>query len=177
MPATQQRRNGGSRPSSARSGSTSRSKPKASSANQSSGSSRSSAAKTRSSGAKTRARASSSRSRTQSSAQRAKSDGRSSSGGGTTQSVKQTAQSAGSAVKGVVVPVATAALGAAAGVVLGRTALARRRKVLGVKVPGTGGGLDTLAKNVGEAGKQLGRFAGEVRVAREKAEEIGKALT
>lgn len=92
------------------------------------------------------------------------------------------AQSVGSAVKAVAAPVATAAIGAAAGVlggvVLGRTALGRKRKVLGVKLPGNGsGGIETLAKNVNEAGKQFGRFAGEVRTARQKAEEIGKALT
>lgn len=91
------------------------------------------------------------------------------------------AQKATDAVKTSVVPMASAAVAAAAGiaggVVLGRTALARKRKILGVKVPGTGNGLDNLAKNVGEAGKQFGRFAREVRTAREKAEEIGKALT
>jgi hypothetical protein len=91
------------------------------------------------------------------------------------------AQKAGEVVKTSVVPMATAAFGAAAGiaggVVLGRTALARKRKIMGVKVPGSSGGLDNLAKNVGEAGKQFGRFAREVQTARQKAEEIGKALT
>jgi hypothetical protein len=73
-------------------------------------------------------------------------------------------------------PLATAVLGAAAGVVLGRNGRSRRRKVLGVTVPGQGDGLQTLGKGMGEAGKQLGRLASEVRAAREKAEEIGKAL-
>jgi len=86
----------------------------------------------------------------------------------------------GHAVKAVAAPMATAALGAAAGViggvVLGRTARGRKRKVLGVKMPGRKRGLDGLVKNVGEAGKQLGRLTGEVRTAREKAEQIGKAL-
>jgi hypothetical protein len=53
-----------------------------------------------------------------------------------------------------------------------------------VKVPGTGGGIDGLAKQVGKAGKQfnkankqLGQLTGEVRAAREKAEQIGKVIS
>jgi len=42
---------------------------------------------------------------------------------------------------------------------------------------GRSGGVDGLAKNVGEAGKQLARLADEVRTGRKKAEEIGKALS
>jgi hypothetical protein len=80
----------------------------------------------------------------------------------------------------VIVPMASAAIAAAAGVVggvvLDRTKLSRRRKVLGVSVPGTGRGFDGFARHVGEAGKQLGRLATEVRETREKAEQVGKAL-
>lgn len=75
---------------------------------------------------------------------------------------------------------ATAAFAAAAGVVggvvLDRTKLTRKRKVLGVKMPGTGRGIDGFARQVGEAGRQLGKLATEVREAREKAEQVGKAL-
>jgi hypothetical protein len=46
-----------------------------------------------------------------------------------------------------------------------------------VKLPGTRGGFDGLAKNVGSAANQLGRLAGEVREARERAEKVGKALS
>ena len=53
----------------------------------------------------------------------------------------------------------------------------RRRKVLGIPVPGTGKGLSALSKQVGEAGKQLGKLANEVRMTREKAEEVGKAIS
>jgi hypothetical protein len=78
-------------------------------------------------------------------------------------------------------PVATALAGAAAGVVggvvLGRTKLQRTRKVLGIKVPAKRDGMETLAKNVSEAGKQFGKLASEVRAARQKAEGIGKALS
>jgi hypothetical protein len=80
-------------------------------------------------------------------------------------------------------PVVTAVAGAAAGVVggmiLGRKGKAPK-KVLGLKVPGTGGGgmnFDGLAKNVGNAASQLGKLAGEVREARERAEKVGKALS
>ena len=34
-----------------------------------------------------------------------------------------------------------------------------------------------VAKSLNAAGKQFGKLAGEVRVARQKAEDIGKALT
>jgi hypothetical protein len=82
---------------------------------------------------------------------------------------------------GGVVPVVTAVAGAAAGVIggviLGRKGKAPK-KVLGVKVPGTGGsGFDGLADNVGNAAKQLGKLASEVREARQRAEKIGKALS
>jgi hypothetical protein len=78
-------------------------------------------------------------------------------------------------------PVVTAVAGAAAGVV-GGGLLGRKNKapekVLGVKIPGTGGsGFDGLAKNVGTAANQLGRLAGEVREARQRAEKVGKALS
>jgi hypothetical protein len=76
---------------------------------------------------------------------------------------------------------ATAAIAAAAGVVggvvLDRKKLTGKRKVLGVSVPGTGGGLDGFARQVGEAGKQLGKLAAEVRETREKAQQVGKALS
>jgi len=77
--------------------------------------------------------------------------------------------------------VATATIGTVAGmaggVILGRNALNRRRKVLGVTIPGTRAGLSDVAKQVGEAGRQFGKLATEVRTAREKAEAIGKVLS
>ena len=76
----------------------------------------------------------------------------------------------------------TAAIGLAGGVLLGRTAAARKpRKVLGVKLPTQHkadlSGLSNLAKSVNDAGRQFGKLAGEVRQARQKAEEIGRALS
>jgi hypothetical protein len=85
------------------------------------------------------------------------------------------------AIKNIGVPVATATAGAAAGVagglILGRAALKRPRKVLGITLPGQTAGLSGVAKEIGGAGKQLGKLASEVRAAREKAEEIGKVLS
>jgi hypothetical protein len=82
------------------------------------------------------------------------------------------------AIKNAAVPLATAAVGAAAGVVFGQRQARRPKKVLGVPIPGTrGSGLDGLAKNIGEAGKQFGKLASEVRAARQKAEDVGKALS
>jgi hypothetical protein len=85
------------------------------------------------------------------------------------------------AIKSIGIPVASATLGAVAGVagtaLLGRKALKRPRKVLGVPIPGTSQGLAGVAKQVSDAGKQFGKLATEVRTAREKAEEIGKALS
>ena len=85
--------------------------------------------------------------------------------------------SAGKSVaKNIAFPVASAMAGAAAAMALGQRNTKRPKKVLGVSIPGTGGGHDGLAKNVGEVAKQIGRLADEVRTGRQKAEEIGKAL-
>jgi hypothetical protein len=74
----------------------------------------------------------------------------------------------------------TAAIGAtvgiAGGVLLGRTALARERKVLGVPMPKKID-LAGVGQQLGEAGRQFGKLASEVRTVREKAEQIGKVLT
>jgi hypothetical protein len=53
----------------------------------------------------------------------------------------------------------------------------RPRKVFGVPIPGTGSGLDGVAKDIRKAGKQFGKLAGEVQTARKKAEDVGKALS
>ena len=63
--------------------------------------------------------------------------------------------------------------------------LARKpKRVLGMKIPGTGGGIDGFAKQVGKAGKQfkkaskqVGQLTEEVRAAREKAEQVGKVIS
>jgi hypothetical protein len=70
------------------------------------------------------------------------------------------------------------------GVVLGSKFARKPKKVLGVKVPGTGGGVDGLAKQIGKAGKQftkaskqIGELTDEVRGAKEKAEKVGKVIS
>jgi hypothetical protein len=74
-----------------------------------------------------------------------------------------------------VVPVATATIGIAGGVLLGRNGRSKHRKLLGIEIPdkidfsGVGGQL-------GEAGRQFGKLATEVRSVRQKAEQIGRAL-
>ena len=58
------------------------------------------------------------------------------------------------------------------------------KRVLGVKIPGTGNGLHGVAKQVKKAGKQfnktakqVGELTDEVRSARKKAEDVGKAIS
>jgi hypothetical protein len=70
-----------------------------------------------------------------------------------------------------------AAAGIAGGVLLGATVVKRPKKVLGIKVPRHQVDFSQVVRSVNAAGKQFGALAGEVRSARQKAEEIGKALT
>jgi hypothetical protein len=85
----------------------------------------------------------------------------------------------------IIASVATGAAGLIGGAVLGqRLARSKPKRVLGIQVPGTGTGMDGLAKQVGKAAKQfkkaskqVGELTDEVRAAREKAEEVGRAFT
>lgn len=79
-------------------------------------------------------------------------------------------------VREALTAVVGATVGVAGGVLLGRTALARERKVLGVPLPNKID-LSGVGQQIGEAGRQFGRLAGEVRGVREKAEQIGRALS
>jgi hypothetical protein len=56
--------------------------------------------------------------------------------------------------------------------------MSRNRKVLGVEMP-TKVSVDFagVTQQLGEAGKQFGKLAGEVRSVREKAEQVARALT
>ena len=83
----------------------------------------------------------------------------------------------------VVAGVGTVA-GLVGGVLLGSKFAKKPKKVLGVKVPGTGAGIDGFTKQVGKAGKQftkaskqLGELTDEVRSAKEKAEQVGKVIS
>ena len=82
------------------------------------------------------------------------------------------------------VPVVTGAAGIAGGILIGRTALQRQRKVLGIPVGVKKVDLSNVTNHIGEAGKQFGKLAdevrkgtAEVRSAREKAEQIARAFT
>ncbi|HWF49933.1 MAG TPA: hypothetical protein VG294_04725 [Solirubrobacteraceae bacterium] len=79
-------------------------------------------------------------------------------------------------VTSVAIPAVTAALGVAGGVLLGRTALRRNHTLLGVPVPGMKVDLSNISSNIGDAARQFGRLAREVQVAREKAEQVARAL-
>lgn len=93
----------------------------------------------------------------------------------TTSAARQSSNGSSGAVP-VIAAAAGTALGVVGGVIFGRKAKGPK-KVLGVKLPGTGDGFDGLAKTVGEAATQFGRLAAEVRKARERAEKVGKALS
>jgi hypothetical protein len=116
--------------------------------------------------------------RSRSSQSRSASNGADTSPGGLSTAASAIGDAGKAVTKSVVFPVASAMAGAAAGMALAQRRGKRRKKVLGVSIPGTGtGGADGLAKNLGEAGKQLARLADEIRTGRQKAEEIGKALS
>ena len=79
---------------------------------------------------------------------------------------------------------ATGAAGLVGGAVLGTRLAKKPKKVLGVRVPGSGRGMDDVVKQVGKAGKQfkkaskqVGQLASEVQAARKKAEDLGKAIS
>jgi hypothetical protein len=107
-------------------------------------------------------------------------------GGSTTSSASQNGSAADHAAWGAIarigVPAVTGVAGIAGGVLLGRKALHRDRTLLGIPVPDKVD-LAGVTRQIGEAGKQFARLAGEIRTVtaevrnvREKAEQIGKAL-
>jgi hypothetical protein len=76
------------------------------------------------------------------------------------------------------VSVLTGAIGVAGGVLLGRTKFQNRRTVLGIPVPGkVDVDLGGITQQIGEAGRQFGKLAGEVKTVRERAEQIVKAFS
>jgi hypothetical protein len=67
-----------------------------------------------------------------------------------------------------------ATVGIAGGILLGR-GRNRNRKLFGIEIPKK---IDFagVSQQIGEAGRQFGRLASEVRTVREKAEQVGRAL-
>jgi hypothetical protein len=68
-----------------------------------------------------------------------------------------------------------AAIGVAGGVLVGRSTAQRGRKLLGISVP-TKVDLGGVGQQIGDAGRQFGKLASEVRTVREKAEQIARIL-
>jgi hypothetical protein len=62
-------------------------------------------------------------------------------------------------------------------VVLGARGLRSRKKVLGIPIARKGLDLRPVAKEVREAGRQLGRLGDEVARARKQAKKVGDALS
>jgi hypothetical protein len=71
----------------------------------------------------------------------------------------------------------TGAIGIAGGLLLARTALQRKRKIVGIPLPSRVDiDLGGVTARIGKASRRLGKLAGEVGTAREKTEQIGRAL-
>jgi hypothetical protein len=164
-------------PSTKNGGSSSGSSRGSSSSRQKSGS----ASSRRSPAASSRSRSSSSRSGASSSRSSA---ARNSGGNGGNGGARSANGDGSSSMVPVITGIATAAAGLVGGVVLGQRLGHKPKRVLGVKIPGTGNGLDGVAKQMKKGVKQLGRtsqqiseLTEEVRAAKKKAEDVGKAIS
>jgi hypothetical protein len=64
----------------------------------------------------------------------------------------------------------------AGGILLGRNRNRGGRKLFGMEIPEK---IDFsgVSQQIGEAGRQFGKLAAEVRTVREKAEQVGRILT
>jgi hypothetical protein len=62
--------------------------------------------------------------------------------------------------------------------VLGRAAAQQSNaELFGVRLPNVNIDFSDVGKQLGEAGRQLGRLVGEIQAVREKAEKIGQAIS
>jgi hypothetical protein len=68
-----------------------------------------------------------------------------------------------------------ATVGVAGGILLGRSRN-RNRKLFGIEIPNKVD-FSGVSEQIGEAGRQFGKLASEVRSVREKAEQVGRILT
>ena len=85
--------------------------------------------------------------------------------------------------RSILVGAATGVAGLVGGAVLGTRLAGKPKRILGVRVPGSGSGLDDIAKQVGKAGKQfksasreVGQLTSEVQTARRKAQELRRTI-
>lgn len=127
---------------------------------------------------RTQSSRSSGRARSSANANRARSSSRNkaSSNGSRASSNGSSAQSGHGTFTDIGISAISATIGVAGGVLLGRKALQRDRKVLGVSVPSKVDFGD-IGQQIGEAGRQFGKLASEVQAVRRKAEQIGRVLT
>ena len=86
--------------------------------------------------------------------------------------------------RSVAVGVATGAAGLVGGAVLGALLGSRPKRILGVRVPGSGRGLEDVVKQAGKTSKQfrnasreVGQLTSEVQAARRKVQELGRIIT
>jgi hypothetical protein len=103
----------------------------------------------------------------------------SSNGSGPNGAVSAVTDTIGSAARKASTPIlagGAAAAGLVGGIVLGKRVLGPRRTVLGIPVR-KGLGLEPMAKQVGKAGKQIGRLTDELAQARKQAKKVGDALS
>jgi hypothetical protein len=127
------------------------------------------------SGSRSRPAASSNRSRTARASASRSSNG--SSANGAVSAVTETIGSAAQKASTPIVAGGAAAVGVLGGIVLGKRVLGPRRSVLGIPVPRGGLSLKPVAKEVGKAGKQIGRLTDELAQARKQAKKVGDALS
>jgi hypothetical protein len=83
----------------------------------------------------------------------------------------QNDQSGHGTIASIGIPVVTGAIGVAGGVLLGKTALQRNKKILGIPLP-IKIDLSDASHQIGEAGRQFGKLAQEVKTVRERAEQL-----
>lgn len=150
------------------------------------GKSASAAKRSSSSGPKSTKRSSPARSRSRSAASSNRSAAArsarstSSNGSGANGAVSTVTDSIGSAARKAGTPIlagGAAAVGLVGGMVLGKRVLGPRRTVLGIPVSRKGLSLQPVAKEVGKAGKQIGRLTDELAQARKQAKKVGDALS
>jgi hypothetical protein len=121
-----------------------------------------------------------SRSRSAASANRSRSTRSTSSNGSGNGAVSTVTETLGSAAQKASTPLVAggaAAAGLVGGLVLGKRVLGPRRTVFGFPIARRGLSLKPVAREVGKAGKQIGRLTDELTQARKQAKKVGNALS
>ena len=124
-----------------------------------------------------RAAASANRSRTKRSPSSRSASSNGSSPNGAVTAVTDTIGSAARKAGTPILAGGAAAAGLVGGMVLGKRVLGPRRTMLGIPLSRKGLSLQPVAKEVGKAGKQIGRLTDELAQARKQAKKVGDALS